>query len=245
MESKRDKIFDTKLKKIKGFEFNSDVAEVFDDMVSRSVPFYDEIHRIIIDLVKRLELDNQVIYDVGCSTGTTISLIDKFLKESKNETANFVGIDNSGPMLEKCRAKLSRKKISNVELICDSIENIELQKSMLTIMNYTLQFIDTNKRPELLNKIYRSLNPGGIFILSEKIKCTNHTINDLLIDLYHDFKRRNGYSELEISQKREALENVLVPLTPEKQIELLKEAGFKKVEVIFRWYNFACFIGIK
>ncbi|MCK5883515.1 MAG: carboxy-S-adenosyl-L-methionine synthase CmoA [Bacteriovoracaceae bacterium] len=244
MESKKDKIFDTELKKIKGFEFNSDVAEVFDDMLSRSIPFYDEIHRIILDLAGRLKLDNEIIYDIGCSTGTTISIVDKFLK-NKKQKANFIGIDSSGPMLEKCRAKLKRKKITNTELICDSIENIKLQKSMFAVMNYTLQFIDTAKRPELLKKIYRSLKPGGVFVLSEKIKCTNHTVNDLLIDLYYDFKRRNGYSELEISQKREALENVLVPLTPERQIELLKKAGFKKVEVIFRWYNFACFIGIK
>ena len=169
MESKRDKIFDTKLKKIKGFEFNSDVAEVFDDMVSRSVPFYDEIHRIILDLVGRIELDSELIYDIGCSTGTTISIIDKFLKSKKGESAHFVGIDNSGPMLEKCRAKLKQKRISNAELICDSIENIELDKSMLAIMNYTLQFIDTKKRPDLLKKIYRSLKPGGVFVLKDLV----------------------------------------------------------------------------
>lgn len=241
---KKDNIFDTKLKSIKGFEFNEAVAEVFDDMVSRSVPFYDEIHKIILDLASRVELDGKNIYDIGCSTGTTISILDQFLKKQCKSTANFIGIDNSAPMLERCKTKLKKKRINNVELICDSIENVELQNSSLAIMNYTLQFINSEKRPDLLKKVYKSLDKGGIFILSEKVKSTNHTVNNLLIDMYHDYKRRAGYSDLEISQKRDALENVLVPLTADKQLQLLKDAGFK-AEIIFRWYNFACFIGIK
>lgn len=242
---KRDNIFDTPIPVIKGFQFNEQVAEVFDDMVSRSVPFYDEIHKIIIDLASRLDLDGKRIYDIGCSTGTTISILDQYLKKNRQATANFVGIDNSGPMLEKCREKMNKKKIANVELIHGDAREQKLEKSSMVIMNYTLQFITPNHRPELLSKIFKSLDKNGIFIYSEKIKSSNHTINDLLIDLYYDFKRRNGYSEMEISQKREALENVLIPLTADQQLELLKNAGFKKTEMLFRWYNFACFIGIK
>ncbi len=115
----------------------------------------------------------------------------------------------------------------------------------MVIMNYTLQFIPRDRRLGLVKKIYDSLNTGGVFIFSEKIVSSNTSVNDLLTDLYYDFKRRNGYSELEISQKREALENVLIPLTAEEQMELLQKAGFVKCEVLFRWYNFACFIGIK
>lgn len=243
--TKRDAIFNNPIPVIKGFQFNEQVAEVFDDMVSRSVPFYDEIHKIILDIAGRLDLDGKRIYDIGCSTGTTISILDAFLKKEKDATAQFVGIDNSAPMLKKCQTKLSKKKISNVELIQGNAEDQKLAKSGMVIMNYTLQFIPVKNRLDILKRIYRSLEKGGVFIYAEKIKAENKAVNELLIDLYYDFKRRNGYSEMEIAQKREALENVLIPHTPEDQLQLLKEAGFKKAETLFRWYNFACFIGIK
>lgn len=240
----KDEYFKQKQETIKSFEFNNKVAEVFDDMVSRSVPFYDEIHRIITDILDRTYHEEGLIYDLGCSTGTTISIMDKFLM-TKGKQAKFIGIDNSSSMLEKCEEKIRKNNIRNAKLICDSIENVDLQQSKMIVMNYTLQFIEKEKRPKLLKKIQESLDKNGIFIFSEKIESNNIAINDLLTELYYDFKRRNGYSELEISQKREALENVLVPLTPEEQLIHLKDAGFKKVDVLFRWYNFACFIGIK
>jgi tRNA (cmo5U34)-methyltransferase len=163
------------------------------------------------------------------------------------EGKNFklVGIDNSPSMLSICEKKLLENGVKNYELKLSGLENIEFETSGFNIMNYTLQFINPLNRLELLQKIYKSLRPEGVFILSEKIKVENKEIDDLFTDLYYDFKRRNGYSELEISQKREALEKVLNPLTPNSQIELLKMAGFKKVETLFRWYNFASYIGIK
>ena len=239
-----DNIFGRKLKKIKGFEFNQEVVDVFDDMVSRSVPFYHEIHFIIRDILEKSTFKKGRIYDLGCSTGTTITLMDQHLKKTGRE-AQFIGVDNSSPMLKRCDQKLKKNKVSNYELICSNIEDLKLNPSNIIIMNYTLQFIPTAKRLEILNNIYKSLKTNGVFILSEKIKSQNTTVNKLMTDLYYDFKKRNGYSELEISQKREALENVLVPLTPKNQIANLKKAGFKKCEVLFRWYNFACFIGIK
>ena len=241
---KKDQVFAKEIDSIKSFEFNHDVAEVFDDMVSRSVPFYDEIHKIILDLIDR-NYNGGAIYDLGCSTGTTISIIDKHFKRKVISTPDYIGIDNSSAMLEKCLEKIQKNKIQNVDLQCLDISDVPFRKSGVVVMNYTLQFIKPTKRPDLLKKVYKSLDKGGMFILSEKIKSSGHTINDLLIELYYDFKRRNGYSELEISQKREALENVLIPLTPEKQIEQLRKAGFKKVEMIFRWYNFACYLGVK
>ncbi len=148
-------------------------------------------------------------------------------------------------MLTVTEKKFKDNGINNVELVQSDLEKIVFEPSGFVIMNYTLQFINPLNRLELLQKIYQSLRPGGIFILSEKIKVENSEIESLITDLYYDFKRRNGYSELEISQKREALEKVLNPLTPSSQIELLKIAGFKKVEILFRCYNFACYIGIK
>lgn len=237
-----DTIFKSKMEKIKDFEFNEDVAKVFDDMVSRSIPFYSEIHKIILDIISKSFQNGDTIYDLGCSTGNTLAFISEFLGDKKS---NLIGIDNSPSMLSVCENKFKEKGIKNIELIQKDIENIELKTSGIVIMNYTLQFINPINRLKLLQKIYQSLRPGGVFILSEKIKVENNEIDDLFIDLYYDFKRRNGYSELEISQKREALEKVLNPLTTTSQIELLKMAGFKKVEVLFRWYNFASYIGIK
>ncbi|MBL6990134.1 MAG: carboxy-S-adenosyl-L-methionine synthase CmoA [Bacteriovoracaceae bacterium] len=239
-----DQIFKTKKALIKPFEFNDEVAAVFDDMLSRSIPFYHDIHKVILDILDKSYQKTGVIYDLGCSTGTTLRLIHKHLM-CQNLNAKLIGIDNSSSMINKCRQGLIEDLVVGIDLICDDIENVELLAAQMVIMNYTLQFIPRDRRLGLVKKIYDSLNTGGVFIFSEKIVSSNTSVNDLLTDLYYDFKRRNGYSELEISQKREALENVLIPLTAEEQMELLQKAGFVKCEVLFRWYNFACFIGIK
>jgi len=239
-----DKVFDKKIKSVRDFKFNNGVAQVFDDMVTRSVPFYDEIHFIIKDILNKTNFKEGLIYDLGCSTGTTISLIYSHLKSQKR-APRFIGIDNSAPMIKQCRQKLKRLGVKNYKLLCGTIENIELEPSNFIIMNYTLQFIDPQKRAQILEKIYKALLPGGIFILSEKISCKNSKIDELFTDLYYDFKRRNGYSELAIAQKRQALEDILIPLTTEQQLKLLRKAGFLKCDTLFRWYNFASFIGIK
>jgi tRNA (cmo5U34)-methyltransferase len=249
--SNKDQVYKRPIDKIPGFEFNEDVVSVFDDMISRSVPFYDEIHRILLDVIDRTFDGGGLVYDLGCSTGTTISLIDQHLKSQNKKNLDaktlpsYVGIDNSEPMLKKCLEKLKANKVENVELKCQDLQNTQFEKSKLVIMNYTLQFIPVEERKELLSKIYASLETGGAFLLAEKLQSPDPNIENFITDLYYDFKRRNGYSELEISQKREALENVLVPLTPKNHMEMLTEAGFTKVEMIFRWYNFACYLGIK
>ena len=243
--SKKDQVFNRPIKNIKGFEFNEEVAACFDDMVSRSVPFYDEIHRIILDLIDRTQTTRGPIYDLGCSTATTFTLIDKHLKSKNKKIPAMIGIDNSQAMLDKAQAKIQVNEMQTVELRCQNIEEVELDNPSMVIMNYTLQFIPVERRVTILKRIYDSLTDEGIFILAEKLKSPTRSVDNLLTDLYYDFKRRNGYSELEISQKREALENVLVPLTPKRQMNMLREAGFKRVEMIFRWYNFACYLGIK
>lgn len=236
----RDQFYGVPFKEITPFTFNAEVAQVFDDMVRRSVPFYDEIHKIICDLLNYHYQPGDTIYDLGCSTGTTLKIIDHYLGD---KSGKMIGIDESLPMINKAKEKIGH--LCNVELIHSPIQDINFEKCGIVIMNYTLQFIDKSLRHEILTKIYESLRPGGIFILSEKINSESALVHNLLTDLYYDFKRRNGYSELEISQKREALENVLVPLTPKEQLELLKNCGFMQSEMIFQWYNFASFIGIK
>jgi tRNA (cmo5U34)-methyltransferase len=248
-ENTKDQVYKRSIDKIPGFEFNEDVVSVFDDMISRSVPFYDEIHRILLDVIDRTFTGGGNIYDLGCSTGTTISLIDKHLRLKRSapnlSLPHYIGIDNSAPMLEKCKERLKRNNVEDVELLCENIQDVSFKKSQLTIMNYTLQFLAVEERTTLLSKVYQSLESGGAFLMAEKLHSPNEEIDNFITDLYYDFKRRNGYSELEISQKREALENVLITLTPKKNMEILSQAGFKKVEMIFRWYNFACYLGIK
>lgn len=240
---KKDRVFQTKMEKIPKFQFNRQVALAFDDMVSRSVPFYEEIHSILLDIIDRQYQPETNIYDLGCSTGTTLKLIDQHLRKTKIVRAKMVGIDNSEDMLEFCKKKC--QKIKNFELKCQNIEQVQFEKAGLIIMNYTLQFIAPKQRLKILKNIFTQLESGGVFVLSEKIRCANPTLHRLTTDLYYDFKRRRGYSELEISQKREALEKVLIPMTPDKQLEQLRKAGFKKVDILFRWYNFACYVGIK
>lgn len=242
---KKIKCLAIRFKKIKGFEFNEEVASCFDDMVSRSVPFYDEIHRIIIDLLDRTKALQGTIYDLGCSTGSTLTLIHRHLEQQKKRTPPMVGIDNSPAMLEKARDKFKENGVMNVDLRCQNIQDVKFENPSMVIMNYTLQFIPVPDRVRVLGEVHQSLMDEGIFVMAEKIKSPTMSVDELLTDLYYDFKRRNGYSELEISQKREALENVLVPLTSKRQMNMLKEAGFKRVEMIFRWYNFACYLGIK
>lgn len=240
----KDKLFNKHLEPGTAFEFNHQVAEVFDDMVSRSVPFYDEIHRILLDIVDRACPQFDRVYDLGCSTGTTISILSRHAA-NRSTQPHFVGIDNSESMLVKCRGKLKNSGVQDYELHCQNIEDTDISDADLVIMNYTLQFLDPDTRPQVLETIYNGLRPGGVFMLSEKIRTNEEHVQGLLTELYYDFKRRNGYSELEIAQKREALENVLRPITPEEQLDALRDAGFTKVDMIFRWYNFASYIGIR
>ncbi len=242
--SRKDKVFDKHLSPGTAFEFNQEVADVFDDMVSRSVPFYDEIHRILLDIVDRACPDLRRVYDLGCSTGTTISILSRHLAASGIQPG-FVGVDNSESMLVKCREKISSTGVRDCTLHCRNIEDTDIHDADLVVMNYTLQFLDPDKRPQVLKTIHDGLRKDGVFMLSEKIRVDEAHVQELLTELYYDFKRRNGYSELEISQKREALENVLRPITPEQQLAALRDAGFKKVDMIFRWYNFASYIGIR
>ncbi|MBI2518915.1 MAG: carboxy-S-adenosyl-L-methionine synthase CmoA [Bdellovibrio sp.] len=241
---KRDKIFSRKRPEVAPFDFNHEVASVFDDMVSRSIPFYNEIHKMILDVAK-FELPTHArIYDLGCSTGHTILALEQEA-QILDRHFSYVGVDSSAPMIAVCHKKLKARGVGDFTLTQSKIEDVTIQNANMVILNYTLQFISPKNRLTLLKKIVRGLDPKGIVILSEKIKNQNCHIQELTTKLYYDFKKRNGYSELEIAQKREALENVLIPWTQEKNLMLLKNAGLKNISMLFKWYNFASFIGYK
>ncbi|MCX8019804.1 MAG: carboxy-S-adenosyl-L-methionine synthase CmoA [Chitinophagaceae bacterium] len=240
---KKDDVYNKEMPKVSDFVFNQIVAEVFDDMVIRSVPFYQEIQRMVGELAARYAKDGTNIYDLGCSTGNTI--ISMALHVNKNVT--IVGIDDSADMLKKCDEKLKTLNIPfPYHLIQANLKDEpEIENASVAVLCLTLQFVRPLYRHQLLEKIYRGLNPGGVLILVEKILTEHQIFNRDFIDFYYDFKRRNHYSELEISQKREALENVLIPYKLSENLTLLSQSGFASAEVFFKWYNFAGIIAIK
>jgi len=243
MEDLKDNVFQEEIKRPSDFKFGPVVANVFDDMVERSVPYYNEIQRMIIEQAAQFAKPNTNIYDLGCSTGTTFINLDPHVDAS----VRFIGVDDSKDMLDKCATKLKKAKLQrNYELKnADLHESLTIENASVVILCLTMQFVRPIYREKLLCKIYEGLNPGGVLIICEKILAEDSPFNRNFIHYYYDYKRRNQYSELEISQKREALENVLIPYKLSENIKMLMEAGFSHTEVFFKWYNFSAFTAIK
>ncbi len=225
------------------FRFTEGVAEVFDDMLSRSVPGYEQVVGMSAQLLARFLRNGDRVYDLGCSTGATLLKLAKRLEQLN---LRFTGIDNSPPMLAKARLKAEMYgKNDQLAFIEDDILHTALDEAGAIILNYTMQFIRPVLRLDFLKKISAALRPGGVLIISEKILSPDPLINRAFIDCYHDFKRSQGYSELEISRKREALENVLIPFTLAENIDLLQRAGFQRVEPFCQWFNFVAILAVK
>ncbi|HTE23612.1 carboxy-S-adenosyl-L-methionine synthase CmoA [Flavitalea sp.] len=239
----KDEVFREKYSTSSDFKFTGKVAGVFDDMVNRSVPFYQEIQRMVAEMAATYAGDNMNVYDLGCSTGTTMIQMDKMISGN----SRFVGIDDSDAMLEKCRTKLKDAGFQhNYELeVADLNAEVPINNASVVVICLTLQFIRPINREKLLTQIFNGLNNGGVLIIVEKILAEDSTFNREFIDYYYEMKRRNQYSEMEIAQKREALENVLIPYKVSENISLLNKAGFEHCEVFFKWYNFAGIIAKK
>ncbi|TLU99379.1 carboxy-S-adenosyl-L-methionine synthase CmoA [Dyadobacter luticola] len=240
----KDQVFKDEITKASDFKFGTTVVKVFDDMVSRSVPFYGEIQRMLGEIAADHAKEGSSVYDLGCSTGTTLIEIDKLIPSD----VRFVGIDESPEMLDKCDLKLKEAGfVRPYELTVADLQQEELpiKNASVVILCLTLQFVRPLYRERLLRNIYKGLNPGGVLLLAEKVLTENSQFNRDFIKYYYDYKRRNHYSELEISQKREALENVLIPYKLSENTLLLKEAGFTDCEVFFKWYNFSGMIAFK
>jgi len=232
-----DKVFTKPIKK--QFEFDESVASVFDDMLERSIPFYQDVISLICNFIEKNSKENSKIIDLGCSTANTLLQLYK-----KSHNFNLVGIDNSSAMLEIAAKKISAYG-ANITLKNEDITKVDLSGSDIVIANYMLQFIRPLDRDNFVKKIYKSLNDDGVFIFSEKIIFEDKTLNKQMIDIYYEFKKDQGYSEFEISQKREALENVLIPYTEEENKKMILNAGFKSIESLFKYGNFITFIAKK
>jgi methyltransferase, putative len=243
MDKNKDNVFSEVIKKPSDFKFGATVANAFDDMVERSVPFYNEMQRMIIEQASEFAVPDSNVYDLGCSTGTTFLNLDPYV----DGRVRFVGIDDSKEMLEKCQAKLKEAKLSRpYELVnADLHQDFRIDNASVVILCLTLQFVRPIYREKLLQKIYEGLNAGGVLIVCEKILAEDSLFNRNFIKYYYDYKRRNHYSDLEIAQKREALENVLIPYKLSENMKMLMEAGFSHTEIFFKWYNFSGFVAIK
>ena len=212
-------------------------------MLERSVPFYKECQQMVIDLALHFAQKDSAVYDLGCSTGTLLRHLVKAIPSTQK--IRFVGLYNSEAMLKKARGKL-KGHLKRCELEEANLESdFELADASVVIMNYTLQFLPPKRRAAMLKKICRGLRPGGGLILIEKVRGESDGLNDLFIEQYHSYKQSQGYSKLEIAKKREALEKVLIPLKPGRNRDLLTEAGFRQVDIFFKWFNFSGFLAIK
>ncbi|MBL4294457.1 carboxy-S-adenosyl-L-methionine synthase CmoA [Vibrio fluvialis] len=241
--SNKDTIFSAPINKIGDFTFDERVVEVFPDMIQRSVPGYANIISAIGMLAERFAKPHSNLYDLGCSLGAaTLSM----RRNIKQEGCKIIGVDNSAAMVERCKLHVNAYRSDTpVEIIEADIRNIDIKNASVVVLNFTLQFLSPEDRYTLLEKIYAGLRPGGILILSEKFVFENQVANELLIDLHHDFKRANGYSELEISQKRSAIENVMRPDSVETHKARFEQLGFSSYEVWFQCFNFGSMFAIK
>lgn len=238
MKSLKDNLYSKKKETIEKFEFNHEVASVFDDMLHRSIPFYRENLEEIVRLSEIYYQAGTQVYDLGCSHGNLSNLLTQKLSSKKIQ---ITAVDSSQAMIHK----IQERNISGLESVCEKIENIEFQKSSIIILNYTLQFVPLEKRDELFLKINEALCPGGVLLFSEKIKSDDETIDNFLWDNYRSFKLRQGYSDLEIQQKREALEEILIPETLEDHQNRLHKSRFKTFEVYLKYFNFVSLIAWK
>lgn len=238
-----DKLFRTRKRVVKDFTFGKETATVFDDMLVRSVPFYTEMQRMISELAAEFAMPGTNLYDLGCSTGTTFLMLDRVVPKG----VRFVGVDSSKEMLSRAQTKLRQAKLRHdYQLVrSDLHRGLQIRNASVVLMTLTLQFIRPLHRQQLMRTIANGLNRQGCFLLIEKVLSRDATLNRLFIKYYYGFKQRQGYSKMEIAQKREALENVLIPYRVEENQELLLHSGFSECDTFFKWYNFCGIVALK
>lgn len=239
---KQDKIF-SKTQQVVDFAFDDSVADVFPDMIRRSVPGYETIISLLGVLANQYAQDNTRIYDLGCSLGAATLSIHQ---QTRTLDLEHICIDNSEAMVKRCESRLDRlMPEAKLQLLCEDIEKSDIKNTSVVVVNFTLQFLTPETRLALLKKIYDGLLPNGVLVLSEKLVFDDSTENQHQIDWHHNFKRANGYSDLEISQKRAAIENIMIPDTFEQHQQRLQEAGFDESYQWFQSFNFVSMVAIK
>jgi tRNA (cmo5U34)-methyltransferase len=223
------------------WRFDANVSKAFDSHVRKSVPFYDEIQRMIVELSEYFVRDHSVIYDLGCSTGTTLELLSS--AHSGKEDVQFIGIDLSKFMVDEARKKVNRP---NVRFYQKSLMDLEFSPpSNLMTSIFTLQFLTLAERRTLLTRINESLIEGGGLLIVEKVSADHGGFEEIWTELYWDFKRRQGFTPEQILEKANSIRGVLKPLTCDENLDLLSQTGYSQVEIFFKWYNWAGFLAVK
>ncbi|PAF41913.1 carboxy-S-adenosyl-L-methionine synthase CmoA [Helicobacter sp. 11S02596-1] len=246
---KKDELFCTPLQK--QFEFDAGVASVFDDMAMRSIPYYTESLKLCADFVLQAIIRDTCVYDLGCSTGNFLLELASRLNGAQNSEPNnnangvrLIGIDSSKAMIERASLKANTYG-KNIDFICDDFLSLNIQNASAVIANYTMQFVRPMQRSALVEKIFAGLCDGGVFVMSEKMASCDKVLDKQMIARYYLYKKEQGYSQNEITTKREALENVLIPYSLQENYQMLQNAGFQSVEVLFKWVNFGTLIARK
>lgn len=225
------------------FNFDESVARVFPDMIRRSVPGYSTIVSMTGLLAGRYATPGSTLYDLGCSLGASTLAMRQNIR---HPDCRIVAVDNSAAMLERCRSIVDTDTHhTRVELVCSKLQDVVIERASVVVLNFTLQFVPREERDEVVARIYRGLLPGAIMVLSEKVTFEDPHLDELNIDLHHQFKRANGYSDLEIARKRNAIEEVLLPETLARHRQRIAGAGFSSCDVWFQCFNFASLIALK
>ncbi|MEZ5451120.1 MAG: carboxy-S-adenosyl-L-methionine synthase CmoA [Thiolinea sp.] len=241
-DTAKDQIF-ANPQQVVDFAFTAAVADVFPDMVRRSIPGYETVISQLGVIARRYAQADSRIYDLGCSLGAATLAMATQVRQTG---VQYVCVDNSAAMIQRCQQRLERHLPEETFVpVCADMRELAMDNASLIVLNFTLQFIPPADRAALLEKAFAALRPGGALVLSEKLCCADPAEQQLLTDLYLEFKRANGYSELEISQKRSALENVLIPDTLETHRERLQQAGFAQTSVWFSNFVFTSLLAIK
>lgn len=239
----QDKLYATKKSSLSKFSFNEQVVDVFPDMINRSVPGYQNMVAGIGKIASLLCNETPIIYDLGCSLGNVSLSIAKATIQKK---PHIIGVDNSQAMIARCQQHIDAFSFGNcISLLEADLVRFSLKPCDMAVLHFTLQFVALEKRQSILNEIFSKLSTNGVLVLSEKVSISDNVLDQTLVDLHHEFKRENGYSDLEISQKRSALEDVMILDTIETHKGRLMEAGFSKVSVWYQHYNFLSIIAIK
>ena len=239
----KDEIFKDSDADLGSFEFNESVAEVFPDMLRRSIPGYDASLDAIGTLAHRYVSQGTHCYDLGCSLGAATL---EMRRNIAGRNCHIVSVDLAPAMVERCRKRIEEDHSDTpVSIETADIRDIKIRNASMVVLNYTLQFLPVEDRIVLIRKIHDGLNPGGVLVLSEKVADDDPTVESLLVDLHHAFKRTNDYSDLEIARKRSALDNVLVPETTGVHLDRLEAAGFQHRSIWLKHFNFASMLAIR
>ncbi len=239
---KEDKVYSEPRAKVDAFEFDGQVADVFENMISRSVPGYPLLLDLLEVLTEQFAQSNTNCYDLGCSLGASTLRIRQHLPPS----CHIIGVDTSPSMVERCKNNIARDHSSaTAEIRLQSLQETKIENASIVALNYTLQFVPDTERLEILKRIAQGLVPGGVLILSEKVRFEDEVTQQATTELHHAFKKHQGYSDLEIAQKRASLENVLVPNTLRQHKKRLRDAGFVSIDMFLKCFNFISLVAIK